>query len=78
MSSCRVQGCDKFERKRGLRGGTVADDCDYKRVDFCEKNRNAFRVSADSLGKNYRLNLPGSLTEEVHYGAPRIALVFFA
>jgi hypothetical protein len=46
MRSCRVQGCDKFERKRGLRGGTVADDCDYRRVDFFEKNRNAFRVSS--------------------------------
>src|SRR5277367_4791415 len=49
MSSCRVQGCDKFERKRGLRGGTVADDCDYTRVNFCEKNKKRVpRVSRQS------------------------------
>ena len=59
MSSCRVQGCDKFERKRGLRGGTVADDCDYKAGGLVRKrNRNAFRVPADSLAKNYSSGPP--------------------
>jgi hypothetical protein len=58
MSSCRVQRCDKFEQKRGLRGGAVVDDCNFGRVDSAkakakQETENAFRVSARSLGKNY-------------------------
>jgi hypothetical protein len=68
MSSCRVQGCNQFERKRGLRGGAVVDGCDFRRVD-CEsksdpEQKRVPRVSTQSWQK---LQLGLNLREKKKY-----------